>query len=263
MPRISPARTESETWSTASRPRSLCTCKFRDLQHGRAERRCRALDIEDHVAADHQARQFARVGGRRVQFGDDPAGPHHRHPVGHGHDLLELVGDQQDRLAARLQAAEKIEERPDLARRQHARRLVQDEDVGVAVEQLQDLDALLAAHGQTPDRLVRIDVEAEGSAELLKPADVLLEIEAESAAEAEDDVLDHRQGRHQHEMLMDHADAMLQRRPRAVDRRPRARRRGCAPRPAGRGRRGCSSASTCRRRSRRGRHAPCRARRAG
>ena len=144
--------------------------QVRDLQHGRAERRSRALDIEDHVTADHQARQFARVGGRRVQFGDDPAGAHHRHPVGHGHDLLELVGNQQDRLAARLQAAKKIEERPDFARRQHARRLVQDEDVGVAVEQLQDLDALLAAHGQTPDRLVRVDVEPEGSTELLKPA---------------------------------------------------------------------------------------------
>ena len=43
--------------------------------------------------------------------------------------------------------AQEIEKGTDLAWRQHARRLVQDEDVGIAIEQLQDFDALLTTHG--------------------------------------------------------------------------------------------------------------------
>ena len=46
-----------------------------------------------------------------------------------------------------------------LLRRQHAGRLVQDQDVGAAEQGLQDLDPLLHAHRQVGDRRVEIDLE--------------------------------------------------------------------------------------------------------
>ena len=47
-----------------------------------------------------------------------------------------------------------------LRRRQHACRLVEDEDVGAAIERLQDFDALLQTDRQLLDDGVRIDLEA-------------------------------------------------------------------------------------------------------
>ena len=73
---------------------------------------------------------------------------------------------------------------------------------------------------------------------------------------AEDDVLGDRHHRDQHEVLVHHAD------PRAIASfgEPRTDRlalaAGSRPRRAGRARRGCSSASTCRRRSRRAGRGP-------
>ena len=47
-----------------------------------------------------------------------------------------------------------------LGRRQHAGRLVEDQDLGAAIQRLQDLDALLQADGQSPIERVGIDLEA-------------------------------------------------------------------------------------------------------
>ena len=46
-----------------------------------------------------------------------------------------------------------------LLRREHAGRLVQDQDVGAAEERLEDLDPLLHADRQVCDRRVEIDLE--------------------------------------------------------------------------------------------------------
>ena len=46
-----------------------------------------------------------------------------------------------------------------LLRREHGRRLVEDQDIGAAVERLQDLDALLLADGDRARRAPRVDGE--------------------------------------------------------------------------------------------------------
>ena len=48
--------------------------------------------------------------------------------------------------------AERGEERHRLLRREHRGRLVHDQDARLAVERLQDLDALLLADRELPDR---------------------------------------------------------------------------------------------------------------
>ncbi len=79
------------------------------------------------------------------------AAPHDRDAVGDRHDLAQLVGDEDDGLALSLQRPQQVEQRVRLRRRQHGRRLVEDEDVGAAIERLQNFDALLQADGQVAD----------------------------------------------------------------------------------------------------------------
>ena len=66
-------------------------------------------------------------------------------------DLVQLVGDEDDGLAPRGEAADDLEELLRLLRREHCRGLVEDEDVRLAIERLQDLDALLLADGDVLD----------------------------------------------------------------------------------------------------------------
>ena len=66
-------------------------------------------------------------------------------------------------IAVRRQAREDLEELGRLLRRQHGGRLVQHEDLGAAVERLQDLDALLLADADVLDACIRVDREARSA----------------------------------------------------------------------------------------------------
>ena len=87
-------------------------------------------------------------------------------PVGDLEHLVQLVRDEDDRHPLGLQVAEDLEQLERLLRRQDGRRLVEDEDVGLAVERLQDLDPLLLADGEVGDQRVRVDLELELRGEL-------------------------------------------------------------------------------------------------
>ena len=71
------------------------------------------------------------------------------------------MADEDDRLALLGQALDDREQLLRLLRRQHGGRLVEDEDVGAAVERLQDLDPLLLADRDVLDERARVDGEAE------------------------------------------------------------------------------------------------------
>ena len=146
-----------------------------------------------------------------------------------------------------------------LLRGEHGGRLVEDEDAGAAVQRLQDLDALLGADGDVLDRRVGIDGESVAVRQLVHAGARGREVE-QAARPArllpEHDVLGHGHHRHEHEVLVHHPDPELDRVGRRVDRRPACRRRRSRLRSACRGRRGPTSASTCRRRSHRAAHGP-------
>ena len=128
-----------------------------DLEERLAGRRRLLVDAQQHLAPDHQPRQalLGRAGG--VERLDLLAAAQHGDPVGDLEHLVELVGDEDDRLALGGEAADDREELLRLLRRQHGRRLVEDEDVGAAIERLQDLDALLLADRDVLDEGVRVD----------------------------------------------------------------------------------------------------------
>ena len=132
--------------------------------------------------------------------------------------------------------------------------------VGAAVERLQDLDPLLLAdRDRRTTSALGSTASPNCSRELARPA--APRRARRGAARrgrlvAEHDVLGDGHHRDEHEVLVDHAD------PGSIASLAEAKETGLPSqadlarvRP-GRGRRGCSSASTCRRRSRRAAHAP-------
>ena len=91
-----------------------------------------------------------------------------------------------------------------LVRGEDGGRFVENEQPGVAVEQLEDLNALLHANRQVLHLRIRIDGQMMLVAQAAQPSCRLAQIEA---FQAEHGVLDHRKSSHQHEFLVHHADA--------------------------------------------------------
>ena len=168
-----------------------------------------AIDRQGHLATDHQLGEVLLVGLGRDPLADDLAASDDRDPIGDLEDLVELVADEDDAVALGREAAQDLEDLLGLLGRQDRGRLVEDEDLGVAVERLEDLDALLPADRQGADLDVGVDLEAEPSSELHDPAIGLVPVEEDRVGHrlfAEDDVLGDGQDRDQHEVLVDHAD---------------------------------------------------------
>ena len=117
----------------------------------------RLLHPQQHLAPHHQAGEARLRGALGRQGLDQLAAAQDGDPVGDVEHLVQLVRDEDHRLAARREAADHLEELLRLLRREHGGRLVEDEDVRVAVERLQDLDALLLADGDVLDPRRRVD----------------------------------------------------------------------------------------------------------
>ena len=140
-------------------------------------------------------------------------------PVGDVEHLVELVGDEDHRLAARREAADHLEQLLGLLRREHCGRLVEDEDVRLAIERLQDLDALLLADGDVLDLRRRVDGQSVAVRDLLDAALGLVDVEHDPAPGrllGEDDVLGHRHHGDEHEVLVHHPHAGPDRRARSA-----------------------------------------------
>ena len=135
---------------------------------------------------------------------------HHGDAVGNLDHFLQLVRDEYDRLAAIDQVADGREQVLRFAGRQHGRRLVQDEDLGAAIERLEDLDALAHADRDIGDAGVGIDRQAVFGRERFGIGYRLGKVDAHAllGLAVEDDVLRHGEGINQHEVLVHHADAV-------------------------------------------------------
>ena len=174
-------------------------------QHRLARVGRRPLDAQRDGAADHHLRQ---LGGRRlhcVARADGAAAVDDRDAVADGGHLAQLVGDEDDRIAALAQAVEHAVELFHLLRRQQRGRLVQDERLAALVEGAQDLHPLLHPDRQRADDGVGIDLQPVLVAQLLDPFAGLLAVEDDAGAlRAENDVLRDGEAGNEHEVLVDH-----------------------------------------------------------
>src|SRR5206468_3499430 len=181
-----------------------------------------AIHDELHIAADHERREVVLVRFGRLALADNATAPDDRDPVGDLHHLVQLVADEDDAVPLVGQPAEHAEDFLRLLGGKHGGWLVEHEDPCLAVERLEDLHPLLPPDRQAADSLLRIDLEAESRAELADEPVRLSPVDEDRVGHrlvAEEDVLGDGQDGHQHEMLVDHRDAPIDRvgRPADVD----------------------------------------------
>ena len=191
MPRISPARTDSD------RP-SAAVVLYGQVFHANFLRAGRAglfqLVIE-HGAADHHGGQHALIDVFRLFHADEFSLAHHADAVGNGHDLIELVRDENDGHAALTDdAPDDGEQLVRLLRGEHGGRLVEDQNFRAAIQRFQNFHALLQADARLGDDGVRVDRQAvfRHKAARFALGCALVEEQAEPARlTAHDDVLRH------------------------------------------------------------------------
>ena len=119
------------------------------------------------------------------------------------------MGDEQDGLALLGEAAHDLHELVDLLGGQHGGGLVEDEDLVVAVQHLQDLHALLHAHGDVLDPGVQVHPQAVPLGQVLHllPGCLLLQEAHFGVLRAQDDVVQDGEHIDELEVLVHHADA--------------------------------------------------------
>ena len=216
--------------------------------------RLATIGRELDVPADHELSQVLFVRRAWDPLADDLAAPDDRDPIGDLEDLVQLVADEDDRMPLRGKPAQDSEDLLRLLGGEDGGGLVEDEDAGIAVERLEDLDPLLLTDRQGVDPGVGIEVEAELLAERLDLAAGRLLVDEDRIRHrllAEDDVLGDGQHRDEHEVLVDHADPASDGVSGTEDVDGLAVDEDRPLRPARRARTGCSSGWTCRRRSHR------------
>ncbi len=125
--------------------------------------------FRDRGVADDQRRQR-----RAVQFGpghpgDGSPGPQNRDVLGDGEHLVELVADEDDRPTGVAERGQQPQQFGRLRGSEHRRGLVEDQHVGPAVHQPQDLHLLLDGDGDTGCHGIPVDLDAHGRGELDGP----------------------------------------------------------------------------------------------
>ena len=122
---------------------------------------------------------------------------------------MELVGDDDEGLAVRFHVPHDLEQLIRLLRGQYGSRLVQNQDIRPPVEYLYDLHRLLLGNGHIVDLLIRVNVEAVFLTDLPDLFSGLHQIQL--SLQTQNDVLRGGEHIHQLEVLMDHADAQIER----------------------------------------------------
>ena len=181
-----------------------------DLEERTVKVRLGALDGKLNLLPDHHLgeRRLRRL--RRIDAAHGLALAKDGDAVGDRHDLVQLMGDDDDRLAVLFHGAHDGKELLRLLRRQNRRRLVQNENICAAVEHFDDLHRLLFRDGHVVDLLFGIDVKA---VLLGDRADLFIDAPRAVALfllDAEHDVLRRREDIDELEVLMHHADLIAE-----------------------------------------------------
>ena len=165
--------------------------------------------LQQHLAAHHQLGQRLGAGLGGLDRGHHGAAPHDADIVGRLHDLAQLVGDQDHGFSLIFQPFENAKQMVRLIRGQNPGRLVQNQDIGLAIQRLQDFNPLLVAHRQIFDHRIRIDVQLIFPRQIRQhfPRPRQRGVQHRAILGPQDHVFQHCKILYQLEMLEHHADA--------------------------------------------------------
>ena len=165
------------------------------------------------LAADHHVDQLFRRGVPAIQRAHMLAPTQHRDAVGNAEHLLDLMADEDDGLPRPAERLDAFKQALHLLGHQNGGGLVQNDVLRLAVEHLEDLDALALAHRQVAGDAVQIKIEIiffAGRLDARLHFFLIQNAERAGLLHAQSDVLPHPQLVHQHEVLVHHADAAAQ-----------------------------------------------------
>ena len=114
-----------------------------DHQAGHRVHRVGAVDIQVNLLAHHHLGQLSLAGLRGFHGGDMLPLAQDSHPVADLHDLVQLVGNDDNALSVFPHAAQDGKQAGDLLGGQHRGGFIQDQDVRAAVQHLDNLHRLL------------------------------------------------------------------------------------------------------------------------
>lgn len=138
---------------------------------------------------------------------DDLPAPEHGGGVAQLLDLVELVADVEDAAPFGGQLPQRFEELADGLGGQHGGGLVQDQQARIREQAADDLHPLALTHGESVHEAAGIHGQAVALGDLLDAPGQRLEVER--PRQGQGDVLDHREGLEEREVLEHHADAHL------------------------------------------------------
>ena len=170
------------------------------------------LAAQPHLSPHHHRRQTLTRGLRRRGAPHHLTVPQHRDLVGDDHYLGQLVGDEDEPAAFVGQRSQRGEQVVHFGRREHRRRLVEHQQPCFPIQRLENLRPLTLADSKLPDVRIGVDGESVAFGHLHQPLPHRRHVrEASAPVQAQRHVLGHRQRRHQHEVLVDHADPVVNR----------------------------------------------------
>ena len=172
------------------------------------------------LVTDHHIRELRLSDIRDLYRVDVLPAPDNRAFVGRGFNFPELVRDDNDGLAVIHESVHDTDEVFDFLGRQNRRRFVENQDIDPAVQSLQYFNTLLHAHSDIGDLRVGIHLQSVAGDQLFDFLLRALQVEDSAALRrflSEDDILSDCKVFDEHEMLMDHADAVADRDGRIFD----------------------------------------------
>ena len=160
------------------------------------------------LAAHHQVGHVAHADVGDLARGNHAPAAHHADAVRHFLYFKQLVRDQHDGAAIGGQIAYDVVELTYFLRGEHGGRFIKHEDARVALQGLQDFNALLHADRNVGDDLQRIDRQAIVLRQVADRLGLLRRVDETQLPwlDAEHDVLGNGEGRDQLEVLMHHAN---------------------------------------------------------
>ena len=182
----------------------------------RLTRRCAGLPFHPahvHLTSHHGQRQGLHRGLGNGQLLHNAATAHHGHVVAQAHDLLELVGDEQNGAALVAQHPQHVEQLLGFLRREYGSGLIQDQNTGAAVQRLQDFKALTVPDRQVLHQRVQVNFEPGTQHQGIQTHTHLPLGTPQRPVRlgAKHNVVQRTQGVDQHEMLVNHANAQCNR----------------------------------------------------
>ncbi|MPM68976.1 hypothetical protein SDC9_115913 [bioreactor metagenome] len=122
--------------------------------------RFRTINVQLYGPSHHHVGESLGIRFTGLHISDVLAFSQYRHPVGHVHDLVQLVGDNDQSLTVCFHVPHDRKQLIGFLRGQDSGGFVQNQDIRAPIKDFHDFHRLFLRHGHVVDLLIGVNVEA-------------------------------------------------------------------------------------------------------